>query len=304
MTQSPRARRFDRQACRRGSSPLPAILLGVLLAGFPVLAAEPMGPEEVLRALVRANAEKDLATMAKFMAKDADSVGYSIAGRKYLGWPPFAREMEEEFRSVERLEIPITDLKVWTHGDVAWFAMELDYIRYVGTGPKQTRTLLPLRETGVLERRDGVWILVSWHESMRTADGPLAQAEAGLATESSGNGAAASAGHDLSGQWEIQEEDKSYVATLDRDGNGTYSWQGGRIQTTKVAEGRIQGSWHQTGNDREGGFDVLLSADGREARGVWWYTRVGDRTNIPPRQWGGTYVWKRLAPATPTRGAP
>lgn len=282
-----------------------ASLLGLLLTVTPALAAEPAGPEDVLRTLVRANAEKDLATMAKFMAKAPDSVGYSIAGRKYLGWPPFAKEMEEEFRSVERLEIPITDLKVWTHGDVAWFAMELDYIRYVGSGPKQTRTLLPLRETGVLERRDGAWILVSWHESMRTADGPSAQAVSAPASDSGTNGAAAaSAGYDLSGQWEIQEEDKSYVATLDRDGNGTYSWQGGRIQTTKVAEGRIQGSWHQTGNDREGGFEVLLSADGREARGVWWYTRVGDRTNIPPRQWGGTYVWKRLPPTTPTRAAP
>jgi hypothetical protein len=127
-------------------------------------------PEDVLRTLVRANEEKDLATMARLMAQDPDQVSYSIGGRKYVGWKPFAEEMKLEFDSVTRLEIPITKLRVWTRGDTAWFAMELDYIRYVGTGPDQERTLLPLRETGVLERRDGNWILVAWHESFRTAE--------------------------------------------------------------------------------------------------------------------------------------
>ena len=102
---------------------------------------------------------------------------------------------------------------------------------------------------------------------------------------------------------EIHEEDKSYTATLDRLGNGTYTWQGGRIGTTLFADRKWQGTWHQTGNDREGGFEVLLSEDGEEAKGVWWYTRVGDNTNIPERQWGGTYLWKRLTPAAkPIKG--
>ena len=106
---------------------------------------------------------------------------------------------------------------------------------------------------------------------------------------------------DLSGEWEIQEEDKSYKATLDRQGNGMYTWQNGRIATTGFADRRWQGTWHQTGNDREGGFELLLSADGTQAKGVWWYTRVGDQDNIPPRQWGGSYFWDRLTPI-PTAG--
>ncbi|WP_447972834.1 YybH family protein [Nitrospira sp. Kam-Ns4a] len=283
-------------------------VLALLLAAWPwtnvyASAAEPLGPEEVLRALVRANAAKDLAAMARFMAQDPDAIGYSIAGRKYVGWTEFAAQMDEEFRSVDRLEIPIVMLNVWKRGDIAWFAMELDYIRYVGTGAQQTRTLLPLRETGVLERRNGTWMVVTWHESFRTGGGALSVAEKAPdpATSAVGPPPAALTKPDLSGEWEIQEEDKSYTATLDRDGNGTYSWQGGRIRTTAIVDGKIQGTWHQSGNDREGGFEVLLSADGNEARGVWWYTRVGDKNKIPPRQWGGTYVWKRTKPApTPT----
>lgn len=100
---------------------------------------------------------------------------------------------------------------------------------------------------------------------------------------------------DLSGEWEIQEEERSYRTVLDKQGNGTYTWQNGQIVTTSFADRKWQGTWQQAGNDREGGFDVLLSVDGMQAQGVWWYTRVGDKKNIPPRQWGGPYTWKRIA---------
>ena len=141
-----------------------ALVLGLSLASTQiVLAAESRGPEEVLRALVQANAEMDLSTMSKLMAHDEDAVGYTLGGRKYLGWTQLAKDMEEEFASVARLDIPITHMRVWTRGDIAWFAMELDYVRYVRSGEQLSRTVLHLRETGVLERRNGIWLLVAWH---------------------------------------------------------------------------------------------------------------------------------------------
>ncbi|MGH7166117.1 MAG: nuclear transport factor 2 family protein, partial [Nitrospiraceae bacterium] len=235
------------------------------------------------------------ATMQKLMAQDPDIISYSIGGRKYVGWSEFAREMKQEFDSVVRLEIPIIELKIWTRGETAWFAMELDYTRYVGSSGDPRRTVLPLRETGVLERRGGHWLLVAWHESSRNTGFGLSVADhagpLGQAAAIAGTGAEKP---DLSGTWEIQEEDKSYVATLERSGNGTYSWQGGKITTTEFSDRLWQGTWHQPGNDREGGFEILLSEDRTGAEGVWWYTRVGDRKNIPARQWGGKYVWKRL----------
>jgi len=104
---------------------------------------------------------------------------------------------------------------------------------------------------------------------------------------------------DLSGNWEIQEEERSYVATLDADGNGTYTWQNGQITTTSSVDGRWQGTWQQPGNDREGGFEVVLSADRSRAEGKWWYTRVGQQI-IPPEEWGGDFTWKRLSPVPPS----
>src|SRR5436309_396198 len=279
------------------------LLMVLLLSRTSGRAAEMTGPEATLRALVQANADKDISTLTRLMAHDTDIVSYSIGGRKYVGWPQFEREMQEEFRTVTRLEIPIIALKVWTHGEVAWFAMELDYIRYVGTGSEQRRMLLPLRETGVLERREGEWVLTAWHESFRAEAAPLALSvpvPCALGQQTGPAGAAVRM-PDLSGEWEVQEEDKSYKAALDHRGNGLYSWQSGRIVTVVIAGQKWQGTWQQSGNDREGGFELVLSEDGSQARGVWWYTRVGEKNHIPPRQWGGSYVWKRTS-AGPTSG--
>jgi hypothetical protein len=208
--------------------------------------------------------------------------------------------MREEFINAQKIEIPITELKVWTKGDLAWFTMELDYTRYVGEGSAVKRTVLPLRETGVLERRTGRWQLLSWHESFRSAQlgGPLASASMAAGSQKLVSGAAAMP--DVSGEWDILEveDEKRYKATLDKNGNGPYTQQGGRFITTKIENRLWQGTWHQPGNDREGGFEVLLSEDGTQAKGIWWYTRVDTRKNIPPKEHGGTYHWKKATPSS------
>ncbi len=110
--------------------------------------------------------------------------------------------------------------------------------------------------------------------------------------------ASVSSAPDLSGDWEVLEveDDKRYKATLDKAGNGPYTQHGGRFTTTTFTDRLWQGTWQQPGNDREGGFELLLSEDGTQAKGVWWYTRVGTHKNIPPREHGGSYQWKRLTP--------
>jgi ketosteroid isomerase-like protein len=282
------------------------ILCSVLCVGSAVTpaiaqATDNQNVEATIRALVRANAEKNMPTLSRLMAHDADIISYSVGGRKYVGWPDLERDMQEEFNSAATLEIPITELKIWTKGDIAWFTMEVNYIRTVTRGTEQHRAMLPLRETGVLERRNGQWVLLSWHESFQNSGAAVPFAESARTTPSpaltsSTNHAAIA---DLSGEWDILEveDNKTYKATLDKSGNGPYTQQGGRFVTTKFEDRLWQGTWHQAGNDREGGFEVLLSEDGLSAKGVWWYLRVGDKNNIPPRQWGGTYEWKRVTKA-------
>lgn len=271
------------------------------------LASDDPSAEAAVRALVRANADKDLHTLSRMMAHDPDITSYTIGGRKYVGWSHFEQDLLEEFQSAAAIEIPIRELKVWTKGDLAWYAMEVDYIRTVTTDTDKDshKSLLPLRETGVLERRNGQWVLLSWHESFRNAGGAVGlnvrqPSSPAYAIAASGNDHTAP---DLSGDWEILEveDDKRYRATLDKAGNGPYTQHNGRFTTTQFSNRLWQGTWQQPGNDREGGFELLLSEDGKEAKGVWWYTRVGTHKNIPPREHGGTYQWKRL---TPVPGAP
>lgn len=286
----------------------PLVFLSILLLGslaVPTFAEPPEGPESALRNLARANAEKDIATLSRLIAHDADITSYSIGGRKYVGWSEFELDMREEFSAAAKLELPIHEMKVWTKGGLAWFTMELDYIRFVEDGADQRRTVLPLRESGVLEKRDGQWVLLSWHESFRTMTtaSPLAQRPATSSLQYVVNTDQASSMTDLSGEWDILEveDDKRYKATLDKAGNGPYTQHGGRFVTTKFADRLWQGTWQQPGNDREGGFELLLSEDGTQAKGVWWYTRVGTHKNIPPREHGGTYLWKRLTPIPPSQ---
>ncbi|MDC8449779.1 MAG: nuclear transport factor 2 family protein [Nitrospira sp.] len=275
-----------------------------LLIGLTTIASagEPHDPEAAIRQMVRANAEKDLPTLSRLMAHDADIVSYSVGGRKYVGWPEFEREMREEFINAQKIEIPINELKVWTKGDLAWFTMELDYTRYVGEGTEVKRTVLPLRETGVLERRAGRWQLLSWHESFRSAQlgGSLASSSMAAGSQKLVSNDASATMPDVSGEWDILEveDEKRYKATLDKSGNGPYTQQGGRFITTKIENRLWQGTWHQPGNDREGGFEVLLSEDGTQAKGIWWYTRVDTRKNIPPKEHGGTYHWKKATPSS------
>ena len=256
--------------------------------------------ETTVRALVRANAEEDLPAMSKLMAHDADITSYTIGGRKYVGWSDLERDIKEEFANVASLDLPISELKVWSKGDIGWYTMELDYVRVLGQGPDQQRAVLPLRETGVLERRNGQWVLLSWHESLRNAGGamPVDDRTKAAAPRTIASSTGQPVAPDLSGEWDILEveDDKRYKATLDKAGNGPYTQHNGRFVTTKYADRLWQGTWQQPGNDREGGFEVLLSEDGTEAKGVWWYSRYETHKNIPPREHGGTYVWKRLTP--------
>lgn len=132
--------------------------------------------------------------------------------------------MRSEFSAIHKLELPITYLQMWQTGEIAWFAMELDYIRHLNAGDHGERMVIPLRETGLLERRDGRWILVAWHESASQPDtglGSLLTAQRTLRHRPRGTQTDAVNHVDLSSEWDITEieDQKQYHATLDAHGN-------------------------------------------------------------------------------------
>jgi hypothetical protein len=248
-------------------------------------------PESVPSTMGQVNAHIDLVTMAEHLSHKIDAVGYSIGGRKYVGCDEVGGNTHSEFGSVVRLNTDISDLGVRTKGGVTWLAMERDYIRHITTGSSSQPMVLAVR-----------------HESSCSSDiarGGANSTPKNMMYQTSDTQPAMDSpqAHDLSGEWEILEveDNRTYRATLDQQGNGPYTWQGGQFRTTGFKARRWQGAWKQTSNDREGEFELVLSEDETEAKGIWWYVRVGTKNNIPPRQHGGSYVWKRLSSSPPAQ---
>jgi hypothetical protein len=94
------------------------------------------------------------------------------------------------------------------------------------------------------------------------------------------------------GVWLYEDRLAIGEAKLDENGNGSYPWKGGYFVTKSWVGGVWKGTWHQPGNDREGGFELKLSQDLSFAAGRWWYTRIGD--DLSPDKPGGKVTLTRL----------
>jgi hypothetical protein len=95
----------------------------------------------------------------------------------------------------------------------------------------------------------------------------------------------------LAGEWEYEEDGMVVPLRLDRFGNGTYDFKGGRFRTDLLSDHRWAGAWAQRENDREGGFEITLSPDYKEGEGRWWYTRI-ERDGAPKKSGGRFHVMK------------
>ncbi|MDQ6735339.1 MAG: hypothetical protein M3Z35_14685 [Nitrospirota bacterium] len=91
----------------------------------------------------------------------------------------------------------------------------------------------------------------------------------------------------LAGTWEYEESGNTILITLNEYGNGTYDWKDGRFMTATYSNGVWKGAWSQRENDRDGGFEVILSQDRPGGEGRWWYTRIG--SDMSPTQPGGVF---------------
>lgn len=94
------------------------------------------------------------------------------------------------------------------------------------------------------------------------------------------------------GLWLYEDRLVTGEVELDEGGNGSYPWEEGYFATEAWSGGKWRGTWHQPGNDREGGFELELSGDLEFAFGRWWYTRIGQDT--APEKPGGKFTLTRL----------
>ena len=99
-------------------------------------------------------------------------------------------------------------------------------------------------------------------------------------------------GFNPAGLWLYEDRLVTGEVELDEKGNGSYPWEDGYFVTETWTQGKWRGTWHQPGNDREGGFELELATDLEFAFGRWWYTRIGD-DNAPPKP-GGKFTLTRI----------
>lgn len=109
---------------------------------------------------------QDFELMEKITAHDTDMVHTGTdTGEIWIGWDELRQDTVEQFEGLEHYKATIKDLHInlSASGTVAWYFHLLDArIKSNGTEHRWENA----RFTGVLEKRDGRWVLVQTHVSL------------------------------------------------------------------------------------------------------------------------------------------
>lgn len=127
--------------------------------------AEEAAVKAVLDRYIQAFRTRNREGVAQVYAHDEDLVvfGNNPLDRR-VGWKMTQEYIDKYFASVDRIEIGLKDQRIKVHrsGEAAWFSEVLDW-KEVEKG--KTFAIKGLRISGVLERRDGRWVIVQLHGS-------------------------------------------------------------------------------------------------------------------------------------------
>lgn len=109
---------------------------------------------------------EDMDLLSKIMAHDEDMVNYgSDATEIFKSWEEFESAVAQMIPAFENTKIEVKDqhLKVNSAGEVAWFSEIWDWDLVYSGQPLQIKNQ---RLTGVLEKRNGSWVIVQFHNSV------------------------------------------------------------------------------------------------------------------------------------------
>lgn len=151
---------------------LVAVFFGVAFLGISGctqkvdIEAEKAKVKSVVNQLKQVWETKDMALFSRIMAHDADMVVYgSDAPEQWVGWEPLKESVKKMFPSLENTKIKVKEqvIKVHPSGNVAWFSQVWDWDLVVEGKAVHSDGQ---RFTGVLEKRNGNWVFVQFHNSV------------------------------------------------------------------------------------------------------------------------------------------
>jgi len=103
-------------------------------------------------------------TVAKYYAKDANLIFYDLTPFSYLGWKEYEPGVHKNLIDVAE-SISLTagkELKVTRHGNIAWTTVPMRAVAKFKDGKSLD---IPVRYTGIWEKRGKTWLLVHEHLS-------------------------------------------------------------------------------------------------------------------------------------------
>ncbi|MCW4029965.1 MAG: nuclear transport factor 2 family protein [Candidatus Bathyarchaeota archaeon] len=115
-----------------------------------------------LKQMFDAYQKRDLTAMLAVVAPDKDVIVIgSGADERSLGPEEFGKSAKRDWAQSETASINLGDTKVSMAGVIAWFAADVTFQFAI----RGEQSKLPGRLTGVMEKREGKWLLMQMHFS-------------------------------------------------------------------------------------------------------------------------------------------
>lgn len=133
------------------------------------LVAEEAAVKGVVDAFTSIFVSEDMDLLSRTFAHDSDMVLFGTdESERWVGWDEFRASVEVQFASYEDTEVTTRNqvIHVNAAGETAWFSELVDMS--LTAGGEQVE-VPGMRVTGVLEKRNGVWVIVQMHASVGVA---------------------------------------------------------------------------------------------------------------------------------------
>jgi hypothetical protein len=109
---------------------------------------------------------QDIDLFSRLVAHDGDMVNFGTDAVEYwVGFESLKKGFQKQWASFKNSRITLKDpvIKMSRSGTVAWFSM---FVSFQVEFKEKTVVWTDARTTGVVEKRDGNWVVVQFHNSM------------------------------------------------------------------------------------------------------------------------------------------
>jgi ketosteroid isomerase-like protein len=109
---------------------------------------------------------EDMELFSRIFAHDDDMVIFGTdAVEHFVGWEQMKESMQNQIDAAESIQVATKDLSIKVHksGEVAWVSLLMDL---KGESMGEAFSIEGIRLTGVMENRDGNWLIVQLHASI------------------------------------------------------------------------------------------------------------------------------------------